>query len=327
MLSLGIEATAHTFGVGIVDEKGKVLTNTKKTYSPQTGGIHPREAAQHHTQKASSIIDKAIKEAGISVEDLNIICFSQGPGLGPCLRTGAVAARALSSNLEIPLLGINHCVSHIEIGLLFSKAKDPITLYVSGGNTQVLGFTGGKYRIFGESLDIAIGNCLDKFAREAGIPHPGGPKIEKYAKNGTKLLDLPYVVKGMDLSFSGILTEAINLYRKGCKLEDICYSLQEYCFSMLVEVVERALAHTEKDELLLTGGVAANSYLQEMLKKMCKDRNANFYGVPFDLAGDNGAMIAWCGLLKYKSDNEGLNIQKSQVLPKWRADEVVVTWK
>ena len=162
-------------------------------------------------------------------------------------------------------MGVNHCVAHVEIGKLVTKTEDPVTLYVSGGNTIVTAFDDGRYRIFGETLDIAIGNMLDVFAREMGLQHPGGAKIERLAKEGKKFVPLPYTVKGMDLAYSGLLTAALSK-RKDCKIEELCYSLQEVAFSMLAEVTERAVAHTSKKEVLLTGGVARNKRLQEMLQ-------------------------------------------------------------
>jgi len=320
MLCLGIESTAHTFGAGVSDGK-KILSNARSIYSPAKGGIHPREAAEHHADAAGKIIAQALQDAGKSAKELELIAFSQGPGLPPCLRVGAVAARALALRLGIPIIGVNHCVAHVEIGKLATGARDPVVLYVSGGNTQVIAFAEGRYRIFGETLDIAVGNAIDQFARSAGIPHPGGPKIEALAKGG-KWLGLPYVVKGMDLSFSGILTAALDKARTH-RLEDVCFSLQEACFSMLTEVTERAMAHTEKREALLTGGVAANKRLQEMLSIMCKERGASFSTVPSELAGDNGAMIAWLGLLAYGSgQRQGLE----PVRQRWRTDDMEVTW-
>jgi len=325
VIVLGIESTAHTFGIGIVSESGKVLANEKVVFIPKKGGIHPREAAEHHAENAKIVLNNAMEKAGINLEDIDAIAFSQGPGLAPCLRIGAIFARYLSLKHSKPLIGVNHCIAHIEIGKLFSKAKDPVTLYVSGGNTQVIAFTEGKYRVFGETQDIGIGNALDKFAREVGLGFPGGPKIEEIAKKG-KWIELPYVVKGMDVAFSGIITEALKLYKKGIKLEDICFSLQEVCFSMLVEVTERALAHCEKNEVLLTGGVAANSRLREMLEIMCKERGAKFYAVEKQFAGDNGAMIAWNGLQIYRALKKGISLSESKIKPKWRTDEVEVVW-
>lgn len=325
MIALGIESTAHTLGIGIVSEEGKVLANERSIFVPKKGGIHPREAADHHAESARNVLKNAMERAGMNLEDIDAIAFSQGPGLAPCLKIGAVLARYLALKYKKPLIGVNHCIAHIEIGKLLSGAKDPVTLYVSGGNTQVIAFAEGRYRVFGETQDIGIGNALDKFARETGLGFPGGPKIEEFAKKG-KWIELPYVVKGMDVAFSGIITEALKLYRNGARLEDICFSLQEVCFSMLVEVTERALAHCEKDEVLLTGGVAANSRLREMLEIMCKERGAKFYAVEREFAGDNGAMIAWNGLQIYKALRKGISLKESEIRPKWRTDEIEVVW-
>lgn len=326
MICLGIEGTAHTFGIGIVNSAGKVLANSARTYVPEKGGIHPREAAQFHAANAKLVLEEALRTAGMEIEDIDLVAFSQGPGLGPVLRTAATAARALAVWLGVPIIGVNHCIAHIEIGRLTEGAKDPVTLYVSGGNTQVIAFDAGRYRVFGETIDIPIGNCLDVFAREVGIPHPGGPIVEKLAREGKNYLPLPYVVKGMDLSFSGLMTEAIRKHREGANINDLCYSLQETAFAALVEVTERAVAHTEKKEVLLTGGVAANSRLREMLRLMAKEHRAKFFVPPKELCGDQGVMIAWNGILAYKSGFRQ-SIKDTKVRQRWRTDEVEVTWR
>jgi len=327
---LGIESTADDFSVGISTFDGEILANIISAYMPEEGGIHPREAARHHAEEASNVLEEVFIKSGIKPQSLSVVAFSQGPGLGPCLRTGATVARALASYLNVPLVGVNHCVAHIEIGKLKTNAKDPITLYVSGGNTIVAAFDSGRYRVFGETLDVALGNCLDVFAREAGLRQkeglPFGAIVEKFATKGKKLISLPYTVKGMDTSFSGLLTATVNLTKKGeHKLEDLCYSLQETAFSMVTEVTERALAHTEKKEVLLTGGVAANKKLQSMIETITEEHNAKFCVVPSQFAIDNGAMIAWTGVLAYKC---GLvtPIEKSFVKLRWRLEEVEVPW-
>ncbi|MEM3696200.1 MAG: KEOPS complex N(6)-L-threonylcarbamoyladenine synthase Kae1 [Candidatus Bathyarchaeia archaeon] len=327
---LGIESTADDFSVGISTFEGEILANVISAYIPEKGGIHPREAARHHAEVASQVLEEAFRKSGLKPRELSVIAFSQGPGLGPCLRTGATVARALASYLNIPLVGVNHCIAHIEIGKLTKHVKDPVTLYVSGGNTIVSAFDSGRYRVFGETLDIALGNCLDAFAIEAGLRQshgmPFGAMVEKLARKGKKLIPLPYTVKGMDTSFSGLLTAAVNLLKKGdYRLEDLCYSLQETAFSMVTEVTERALAHTEKKEVLLTGGVAANKRLQSMVEAIAEEHNAKFCVVPSEFAVDNGAMIAWTGVLAYKSSLT-TPIEKSFVKLKWRLDEVEVPW-
>jgi len=326
MLCLGIEGTAHTLGIGIVDSNGKILANVSETYVPDKGGIHPREAARHHVVQIGKIVDSAFKKAGVNSNEIDLVAFSQGPGLGPVLRTAATAARALAAWLRVPIVGVNHCIAHIEIGRLTRRVRDPVTLYVSGGNTQVIAFDAGRYRVFGETLDIPIGNCLDVFARKAGLPHPGGPRVEKLAKKGKKYIELPYVVKGMDLSFSGLLSEALRVLETGVGLPDVAFSLQETAFAALVEVTERALAHTEKREVMLTGGVAANSRLREMLQLMAREHEARFVVPPRELCGDNGAMIAWTGILAHRSGWRQ-KIEETVVMQRWRTDEVEVIWR
>ncbi|MCD6398595.1 MAG: bifunctional N(6)-L-threonylcarbamoyladenine synthase/serine/threonine protein kinase [Candidatus Aenigmarchaeota archaeon] len=323
MICLGIESTAHTFGIGIIDDKGNVLSNIKDTYKAKTGsGIVPQEAKEHHEKLKKKILKDALKKAGLGINDIDLIAFSQGPGLPPCLWTGMKFAKKISEENKIPIIGVNHPIGHLEIAKLLTDVKNPVFIYVSGGNTQIIAYTSGRYRIFGETEDIAIGNALDTFARNVGLPNPGGPEIEKLAKKG-KYIELPYVVKGMDLSFSGIVTSAEKLFKEGKKIEDICFSLQETCFSMLVEITERALAHTGKKEVLLTGGVAANRRLNKMLDIMCKERGCVFKSVPFEYSGDNGLMIAWSGLLAYKS---GQRTKKFEPISRWRIDEVEITW-
>ncbi|KYK30608.1 MAG: UGMP family protein [Thermoplasmatales archaeon SG8-52-3] len=330
MLCLGIEATAHTVGIGIVEQnngKCNVLSNVLKIYRPEQGGIHPREAANHHTIYIADLIKESINVANVSFSEIDLISFSKGPGLGPCLRTGATAARALSLTLDKPLIGVNHCVAHLEIGRgTLNDCNDPVLLYTSGANTQVIAFAEGRYRVFGETLDIGIGNCLDKFGRTVGLDFPCGPAIEKLAVNGKKYLDLPYTIKGMDIAFSGLLTAAEQYYRANKSLEDICYSIQETTFAALTEVTERAMAHTEKDEVLLGGGVAANKKLREMVQIMAKERGASFFVPSKDLCIDNGAMIAWLGVLMYNSGIR-LKVENSFIDQRFRTDMVDVTWR
>ncbi len=326
MITLGIEGTAHTLGVGIVDSERKVLANVLDMYRPPEGGLHPREAANHHADVVPGLIVKALEEAGVTMKDIDVVAFSKGPGLGPCLRVAATAARSLSVSLKKPIVGVNHCVAHVEIGRATTGCHDPALLYASGGNTQIIAFADGKYRIFGETLDVGIGNMFDKLGRELGLGYYAGPTIEKLAKEGDKLLELPYSVKGMDISFSGIMTAAISLYKKGYRLEDIAFSVQETCFGMLAEVTERAMAHVGKDEVLLGGGVSQNSRLRGMIEEMAKERGAKMFVPDRRLCVDNGAMIAWLGNLMYSSGVR-MTIEDTTVEQRFRTDEVNVTWR
>jgi N6-L-threonylcarbamoyladenine synthase/protein kinase Bud32 len=325
IICLGIEGTAEKTGIGIVNKKGHILSSVGKSLIPHSGGIHPREAAEHHAHWIPILIKNALNDARLHLDDVNLIAFSQGPGLGPALRTVATAARSLSLSIKVPIVGVNHCLGHIEIGKLTTGSLDPVTLYASGGNTQVIAFDEGRYRVFGETLDIAVGNMLDQFSREVNLGHPGGPVVEKLANKSQNYLKLPYAVKGMDLSFSGLLTAAQRKYGKGFLIEDLCYSLQETAFSMMVEVTERALAHTEKNEVMLCGGVAANARLREMLSLMAEEHYADFFMPPIKYCGDNGAMIAWMGQLTY-AQNGGQSVENTTVIQRYRTDQVDVPW-
>jgi len=323
VIVLGIESTAHTFGVGIVDENGRILADQRIQYRPKEGGIRPREAAQMMSERGADIVAAAIEEAGVSIEKIDGIAFSIGPGLGPCLRTGAIVARFLAKRYGKPLIGVNHCIAHIEIGKLVGDIKDPLVVYLSGANTQIIALANGRYRIFGETLDIGLGNLLDSWGRAVGIPFPAGPKIEELAKKGKNFVDLPYTVKGSDLAFSGLYTAAVRAVKKH-PVEDVAYSLQEVAFSMVAEVAERALAHTEKKEVLLVGGVAANKRLQEIMRLMAEEHDASLHVVPMKYAADNGVMIAWTGLLMLRA---GMTTPLDEpVNPKFRTDQVDVKW-
>jgi N6-L-threonylcarbamoyladenine synthase len=327
MISLGIESTAHTFGVGIVNDKGKFLANIKDSYTTESGGMIPNDASEHHIQVCDKVIKDALKTAKLKIKDIDLITFSQGPGIGHTLRIGAMAARSLHHLHNIPIVGVNHCIAHLEIGRILFKCKDPVLLYASGANTQIIAYEGKKYRIFGETLDIGSGNFIDSFARDLGLGFPGGPKIQELAKKSKNYIELPYVVKGMDVSFGGILTNLkTKINTKKYKEEDLAYSAQETIFAMLLEVTERAMAHCNKTELLLGGGVACNTRLQEMANIMCKERGAKCYTPANEYLVDNGAMIAWLGILKYKKQNKKSDTDLL-IRPYERTDDIDIIWR
>ena len=329
---LGVESTAHTLSVGFVGEDGSLYSSESALFKPEQGGIHPREAADHHSIKAPQLISSLLSREDFNQDDIVAVSFSQGPGLGPCLRIGASVARSLSSVWNAPLIGVNHCVAHIEIGRNQTGCEDPVLLYASGGNTQVIARAGDRYRVIGETLDIGIGNMLDKFAREHGIPFPGGPKIEQLSKDWTnteesdnkKLVNLPYGVHGTDLAFSGLLTSAISQVRN-YTLEEVCYSLQEHSFSSCIEVAERAMAHTGKTELLLGGGVACNGRLREMSSVMCEERGGEAFWPEKQYCIDNGTMIAELGRKEFQSGRI-TELKDSAVDPSMRTDSSTISW-
>lgn len=321
---VGIETTAHTFGVGVVSD-GKVFANVKDMYKPSEGGIIPNKSAEHHKLVSQTIWDEALSKSGFSEKDIEAIAVSNAPGLAPCLHAGLNFAKLKSTELKVPLVPVNHCIAHLEIGQSVG-ASDPVLLYASGANTQVIAYSSGKYRVFGETLDLGVGNFIDTFGRHVGIPFPAGPVLEGRAKNGKYIDELPYSIKGMDVSFSGMQTKLKQLYDKGYKIEDLAYSMQETAFAMLVEAAERALAHTGKNELVLGGGVACNARLQEMCKLMCESRNAKVFCPAREFLVDNGAMIAYTGEILFKA---GLKKKAEEVdiNARERTDQVKVIWK
>ncbi len=326
-LIVGIESTAHTLGVGVV-EKGKILANVRDSYTTEKGGIIPLEAAKHHQHVKEKVLAEAVDKANISLDSVDAFALSQGPGLAPCLLEGMRFSKDLSEKYHIPLVPVNHCIAHLEIGKI-TGAKDPILLYTSGANTQIIAYASGKYRVLGETLDIGIGNCLDTFARYAGMGFPGGPKIAELAFLGKKYIELPYSIKGMDVAFSGILTNIKQKWEiKKYSMEDLSYSLQETAFAMLVEAAERALAHMGKDELVLGGGVGCNKRLQEMCRIMCRERGARFFVPENSLLVDNGAMIAYAGEMMFE---KGIfvpagEVEKIDILPRQRTDDVEIKY-
>lgn len=328
MLCLGVESTAHTFGCSIVDSRGKVLSDERDVYkAPAGSGIHPREAARHHMEVSSVVFQKSLMSAGVTVKDVDIVGYSAGPGLGPCLRVGAVVARTVAGFYKKPLVPVNHALGHLELGSMLTGASDPLVLLVSGGHTMILAFSHGRWRVFGETLDITVGQLLDQFGRALGFASPCGGRIEQLASQSTgKYMQLPYIVKGNDVSFSGLLTAATKLAEKA-GASDVCYSLQETAFAMLAEAVERALSFTGKKEMMIVGGVAANKRLAEMLESACRRQGAKLFVCPLKFAGDNGAQIAWTALQDYKATRKQVRIKDSVVQQSWRLDTVNVSWR
>ncbi|EDO18134.1 hypothetical protein Kpol_1031p38 [Vanderwaltozyma polyspora DSM 70294] len=369
-IAIGLEGSANKLGVGIIkhpllnkhddgdyshDCQVEILSNIRDTYvTPPGEGFLPRDTARHHRNWCVRLIKKALEEAKIihPTLDIDVICFTKGPGMGAPLHSVVIAARTCSLLWNVPLVGVNHCVGHIEMGREITKAKNPVVLYVSGGNTQVIAYSEKRYRIFGETLDIAIGNCLDRFARTLKIPNEPSPgyNIEQLAKqcsNKENLVELPYTVKGMDLSMSGILAYidslAKDLFKENKKnkilfdkesgeqkvtVEDLCYSLQENLFAMLVEITERAMAHVNSDQVLIVGGVGCNVRLQEMMAQMCIDRsNSKVHATDSRFCIDNGVMIAQAGLLQYRMNDVVKDLSETVVTQKFRTDEVFVDWR
>ncbi|KAK9449405.1 glycoprotease family-domain-containing protein [Limtongia smithiae] len=353
MIALGLEGSANKLGVGIIRHfprpsksaprpLAEILANIRHTYvTPPGEGFLPRDTANHHRSYIVKLIKDAVKHSGVRVEDIDVVCFTQGPGMGAPLQSVAIAARTISLMWSKPLVGVNHCVGHIEMGREITGATNPVVLYVSGGNTQVIAYSHQRYRIFGETLDIAVGNCLDRFARTLRISNDPSPgyNIELLARKGKHYVELPYTVKGMDVSMSGILAFIDSIandifggnpkYADDGKMitnEDLCFSLQETIFAMLVEITERAMAHVGSQQVLIVGGVGCNERLQEMMGIMARDRGGEVYATDERFCIDNGIMIAHAGLLAYETGYR-TQLEDSVCSQRFRTDEVFVSWR
>ncbi|KPA74009.1 putative O-sialoglycoprotein endopeptidase [Leptomonas pyrrhocoris] len=358
-LSLGIEGSANKIGVGVVDQTGAVLSNVRETYiTPAGTGFLPRETAIHHSQHVLQLVQRALQEAGVAPAEIDVISYTKGPGMGAPLSVGCTVAKALSLLWGKPLVGVNHCVGHIEMGRVVTQSANPVVLYVSGGNTQVIAYADHRYRIFGETIDIAVGNCLDRVARLLGISNDPAPgyNIEQKAKKGRVYIRLPYTVKGMDMSFSGLLSYVEQLVRhpqfteRGvCDLpdrrrkaqpltnvpvppnetfnaDDICFSLQETVFAMLIEVTERAMSQVKASDVLVVGGVGCNERLQEMMREMAAERGGRCFDMDQRYCIDNGCMIAYAGVLQFLSGSF-TTMADATITQRFRTDEVHVTWR
>ena len=270
-------------------------------YGITNKGIIPSKVADFHANNVKSTLNEALKVSKIKIEDIDAVGYTKGP-IGSCLQIGQIAARSFAQRYKLPLFPVNHAVAHIEITKNLFKMKDPIALYVSGGNSQILAMVNEPYKhyhIYGETFDIGVGNMLDSFARAAKLNPAWGSTVAKVAKGG-KYIQMPYTVKGMDFTFTGLMTNALKLLETR-NIEDVSYSLQETAFSMLCEALERALFLTRKRELVLCGGVAQSERLKSMLKIISKTHKVKFGVAANEFNADNGAMIAIVAENMFKS--------------------------
>ncbi|EPY20997.1 O-sialoglycoprotein endopeptidase [Strigomonas culicis] len=361
-LALGIESSANKVGVGVVDSNGTTLSNVRATYiTPPGTGFLPKETADHHTQHILAIVQQAMRDAAVAPDDIHVICYTKGPGMGGPLSVGCTVAKTLSMLWRKPLVGVNHCIGHIEMGRIVTGGENPVVLYVSGGNTQVIAYSNRRYRIFGETIDVAVGNCLDRVARALNIPNDPAPgyNIEQKAKKGRVFIELPYTVKGMDMSFSGIIsfveqllshpqfTEAATCTlserkrktqkgnqqpamtlntREPFDSNDICFSLQETLFAMLIEVTERAMSQVRATDVMIVGGVGCNERLQEMMQGMAAERGGRCYDMDQRYCIDNGCMIAYAGLLQFAT-GVTTPLEEATITQRFRTDEVYIGWR
>jgi glycoprotease/Kae1 family metallohydrolase len=262
----------------------------------------------------------------MEMKDISAISYAAGPGLGPCLQTGATAASFLAKKFDLPLVPVNHPHAHIAIARWQTGFADPLILYVSGGNTQIIvGAKKGKYfgppfSVMGETLDIGLGNLFDMFSREMGDEFGHGSVVAAKAMKGKNYHLMPYTVKGMNFAFSGLFTYAKKLIGK-IDGNDLCYSLMETAFCELCEATERALMLTGKKEIIVCGGVAQNSELIRKVKLMAKEHKAKAGTCENAYNADNGAMIAYAGFLEMRRGKK-ISADEFWADQKWRVDQI-----
>ncbi len=323
MIVLGIESSAHTFGAGVVDN-GHILSNEKSMYRITGKGMIPARVADFHAMNAGRIIKRSLRSAGVGIGEIDAIGYTKGPGLGACLQVGLVAARGLSMLHNKPLIPVNHGAAHVEIVKSLYGLEDPLALYVSGGNSQILAAVDNPfkhYHIYGETFDIGVGNMIDNFARAAKMNPAWGSTVQKMAGNG-KYVKMPYTVKGMDFTFTGLLTHATNLLGSH-SVRDVSYSILETAFAMLCEATERALFLTRKKSMVLCGGVAQSKRLREMLEIVADSHGIEFAAAQDEYNADNGAMIA---VAAERLARSGLRFKSRDctVSQKYRIDRAVI---
>jgi glycoprotease/Kae1 family metallohydrolase len=316
--------------VGVCEQQGGniwVLANEWSMYRPPAGqGILPRAAADHHSENFLPVLLRALSSSGVKLSEVDLFSFSKGPGIGQCLRVSCAGAKYLASKYKKALVGVNHCAAHLEISRGLLSMRDPLYVYVSGANTQLIVKSRAakkgtpRYAVLGETLDIGLGNLFDVFAREAGFARPHGSEVARLANDG-KYFPLPYTVKGMNFAFAGLLTSAVREVGRR-KTADICHSLMETSFAELCEAAERALCLTGKKEVAVCGGVAQNQRFCEMLSIVCKEHGARFGVVAPEYNADNGAMIAYAGILE-RARAKRENISALAPNGYWRIDEVM----
>ena len=308
IITLGIESSCDETSVAVVKNGREVLSNVIDTQIPiheKYGGVVPEIASRNHIEAISRVTKKALEEAKITFKDIDVITPTYGPGLVGALLVGLSYGKALSYALQKPLVGVNHIEGHIAANYITYKDLKPpfICLLISGGNTQLVhvkDYT--KFEILGKTRDDAIGEAFDKVARVVGLGYPGGPKIDKLAKEGEPNIQLPKThFENLDFSFSGIKTAVINLNhnRPETNKADLCISFEKAVTEVLIENTIKALEQTKLKTLVLGGGVSANSYIRKEFLELEKKENIKVYTPDLKLCTDNAAMIASAGYYNY----------------------------
>jgi len=310
ILTLGIESSCDETSVSVVKNGREVLSNVINSQieiHKKYGGVVPEIASRNHIEVISEVTKKALNDAKVVLKDISAICVTYGPGLVGTLLVGVAYAKALSYSAKIPLVPVNHLSGHIAANYITYKDLEPpfLCLLISGGHTHLIHIKNyTNFEILGSTRDDAIGEAYDKVARVIGLEYPGGPKIDKLAKDGKANIDLPKThLDNLDFSFSGIKTAVLNLNHKNPDINkaNLCASFEKATTEILIDNTVKALKYINKNmenkinKIALAGGVSANSYIREKFIKLEKENNLEIYFPELKLCTDNAAMIASAG--------------------------------
>jgi N6-L-threonylcarbamoyladenine synthase len=334
MRVLGIETSCDETGIAIYDGDqglmGHALYSQVELHA-EYGGVVPELASRDHVRKAIPLIRQVLAETGQTMNDLDGVAYTSGPGLVGALLVGSCIGRSLAWSLGIPGISIHHMEGHLLAPML---EPDPpgfpfIALLVSGGHTMLIRVEGvGEYRVLGETLDDAVGEAFDKTAKLLGLPYPGGPELSRLAERGEAgryvfprpMTDRP----GLDFSFSGLKTFALNtVHREGDDDQtraDIAHAFQEAVVETMAIKCRRAIREQGINRLVVSGGVSANTRLRQRLQKMASDEHAQVYYPRLEFCTDNGAMIAYAGYLRLQAGQQ--DTPEIEAWPRWKLEEL-----
>lgn len=318
--TLGIESSCDETSVSVVKNGREVLSNvihSQIDIHKQFGGVVPEIASRNHVEAISTVTKEALEIAGVTLSEIDAICPTYGPGLVGALLVGVAYAKALAYALDKPLVGVNHIEGHIAANYITHPELEPpfLCLVVSGGHTHLVHIKDyTEFEILARTRDDAIGEAFDKVARVIGLEYPGGPKIDKLAKEGEANINLPhtYFEDSLDFSFSGIKTAVLNLHHKnpGVNKADLCASFEKTVIDMLLTNTKKALQGLHIKKLAIAGGVSANTHIRENFLKMGQEEGIEVFYPELKLCTDNAAMIASAGyyhFIKGESSDLSLN--------------------
>ena len=339
-ITLGIESSCDETGLALYQMGRGLLAHalyTQVAMHNEYGGVVPELASRDHVRRVIPLLRQIMREAGVSLAQINVIAYTQGPGLGGALLVGASIANALAYALDIPTIGIHHLEGHLLSPLLSDPAPEfPfVALLVSGGHTQLMRVDGvGQYTLLGETVDDAAGEAFDKSAKLLGLGYPGGPALAKLAASGRPglyKLPRPMLHSGnLDFSFSGLKTAVLTLVKQSVNDEnilneqtraDIAYAVQEAIVDVLAHKAHAALAQTGLNQLVVAGGVGANQLLRSHLTESIGNRGGKVFYPDLEFCTDNGAMIAYAGALRF-AQQQGNKDYRFDVKPRWNLAEI-----